>query len=282
MAKPRVFLSAVSNELREARRALRHDVEMLGWDVAIQEELDLTIAPTLLGVLAAHVSTCQAIVCLIGTRSGGGFPTKAEVDAFPGLLPPDLPRASYTQWEYFLARRHGVVPLVCCPRLEFRPETPDDALTAPDDRDLQAAFFRHVEASGVPRIAFGTVAELRAEVGRQLTVLRNRLTEPVQRQPPAEPPPPAERPAKPTVLPYPSLGALFKGRDDFLAQLRNSLTQPNASPTAITSNFAIHGLGGIGKTRAAVEYAWRHHDDYTALLAVIAETPDALTRNLAA
>src|SRR5262249_50583509 len=35
-------------------------------------------------------------------------------------------------------------------------------------------------------------------------------------------------------------------------------------------------------TRAAVEYAWAHQHDYTALLFVIAETREALWRNLAA
>ena len=51
--------------------------------------------------------------------------------------------------------------------------------------------------------------------------------------------------------------------------------------TAITSD-AIHGMGGIGKTRAAVEYAWTHAADYTALLFVQADSPEALRRNLAA
>ena len=45
---------------------------------------------------------------------------------------------------------------------------------------------------------------------------------------------------------------------------------------------AIHGMGGIGKTRAAVEYAWAHKDEYTALLFVQADTPDNLATNLAA
>ena len=51
--------------------------------------------------------------------------------------------------------------------------------------------------------------------------------------------------------------------------------------TAITSK-ALYGLGGIGKTRAAVEYAWAHRDEYTALLFVVADTPEALRPNLAA
>ena len=87
-------------------------------------------------------------------------------------------------------------------------------------------------------------------------------------------------PAKPIDLPYPPLGSLFKGRDDFLQQLRKSLTR-GAGRTAIVSS-ALYGLGGVGKTRAAVEYAWAHETDYTALLFVIAETPEALRRNLAA
>jgi tetratricopeptide (TPR) repeat protein len=45
---------------------------------------------------------------------------------------------------------------------------------------------------------------------------------------------------------------------------------------------ALYGLGGIGKTRAAVEYAWAFQEKYTALFFVIAETPEALRRNLAA
>ncbi|HEY2295614.1 MAG TPA: tetratricopeptide repeat protein, partial [Thermoanaerobaculia bacterium] len=45
---------------------------------------------------------------------------------------------------------------------------------------------------------------------------------------------------------------------------------------------AVHGLGGVGKTRLAVEYAWRYAADYTALLFVGAGSPADLRRNLAA
>ena len=48
--------------------------------------------------------------------------------------------------------------------------------------------------------------------------------------------------------------------------------------TALTSS-AVHGLGGVGKTRLAVELAARFGADYTALLFAVAETPDDLHRN---
>jgi tetratricopeptide (TPR) repeat protein len=77
-----------------------------------------------------------------------------------------------------------------------------------------------------------------------------------------------------------SLEGLFKGRDAFLRRLRASLTRDNGGTAAIVSK-ALYGLGGIGKTRAAVEYAWRYREDYRALLFVQADSPDELRRNLA-
>jgi hypothetical protein len=41
-------------------------------------------------------------------------------------------------------------------------------------------------------------------------------------------------------------------------------------------------MGGVGKTRAAIEYPWKHADDYRALLYISADSPEALHRNLAA
>jgi hypothetical protein len=84
---------------------------------------------------------------------------------------------------------------------------------------------------------------------------------------------------KPIVLPYPSIGDLFKGRDEFLRTLNESLKRGRHA--AIISH-ALYGLGGIGKTRAAVEYAWAHQNEYSALLFVVAETSEILRRNLAA
>ena len=79
-----------------------------------------------------------------------------------------------------------------------------------------------------------------------------------------------------------SIGGLFKGRADFLRKLQRALeAAPEGHATAVSTPHAIHGLGGVGKTRVAVEYGLRHWDDYTALLLVRADSPEALHRNLA-
>ena len=51
--------------------------------------------------------------------------------------------------------------------------------------------------------------------------------------------------------------------------------------TAIVGR-ALHGLGGIGKTRLAVEYALQHESEHSALLFVRADTPARLETSLAA
>ena len=83
----------------------------------------------------------------------------------------------------------------------------------------------------------------------------------------------------PCNLPFNSLAELFKGRNESLEQLDRSLRQHGSA--AIVQPQAIHGLGGIGKTRLAIEYAWHHQKDFTAFLFVSANTPDDLDRNLA-
>ncbi|HKI05713.1 MAG TPA: tetratricopeptide repeat protein [Thermoanaerobaculia bacterium] len=96
---------------------------------------------------------------------------------------------------------------------------------------------------------------------------------------------PPEKPQRPSFLhnlPFPSLGPLFQGREEMLTRLRETLEQsPSGRATAIAGK-AVHGLGGVGKTRLAVEYAWRHAAEYSALLFVGAESPADLRRNLAA
>ena len=80
-------------------------------------------------------------------------------------------------------------------------------------------------------------------------------------------------------LPYPSIGDLFKGRDDILKELKSRLD--DNKPTAITQ--AIEGLGGIGKTRLAIEFGWWvwNNKKAPAVFFIGAETPELLRASLA-
>ncbi len=64
----------------------------------------------------------------------------------------------------------------------------------------------------------------------------------------------------------------FTGREELLKRLHDNLTSRKAA--ALTQ--AISGLGGIGKTQTAVEYAYRYRDEYHDILWVNAATRDTL------
>ncbi len=84
---------------------------------------------------------------------------------------------------------------------------------------------------------------------------------------------------KPSNLPLASLGELFKGREEKLKELRVALESAKGAGVLVR---ALHGLGGVGKTRLAIEYAWAHEAEYSALLFVRAENAAALSAGLAA
>jgi tetratricopeptide (TPR) repeat protein len=69
----------------------------------------------------------------------------------------------------------------------------------------------------------------------------------------------------------------FTGRESLLAELRAALT--SGQPAALTQ--AISGLGGVGKTQLAVEYAYRHAADYDVVWWVRAEEPATLAADYA-
>ncbi|MBC7966656.1 MAG: TIR domain-containing protein, partial [Fuerstia sp.] len=70
----------------------------------------------------------------------------------------------------------------------------------------------------------------------------------------------------------------FTGRDELLRDLRQALD--SGKPAALVQ--ALHGLGGIGKTQTAVEYAYRHLGDYDTIWWVRAEEPSTRSGDFAA
>ena len=68
-------------------------------------------------------------------------------------------------------------------------------------------------------------------------------------------------------VPYPR-NPNFTGREAILKQLESALA---CGAPAVLSQ-AITGLGGVGKTQTAVEYAYRHRQQYRAVLWVRADT----------
>ena len=72
----------------------------------------------------------------------------------------------------------------------------------------------------------------------------------------------------------PPRNLFFTGRDEYLKRLENGLARGGAQ--------AISGLGGIGKTQTAIEYAYRHRDQYRAVLWSGADSRDALVSGFGA
>ncbi len=83
----------------------------------------------------------------------------------------------------------------------------------------------------------------------------------------------------PRNLPFVSLDDRFKGRDQALAELDESMHRQGAA--AVFQPTVLIGTGGVGKTRLALEYACRHEKDFSAFLFVSANTSEDLEANLA-
>jgi hypothetical protein len=78
----------------------------------------------------------------------------------------------------------------------------------------------------------------------------------------------------------PPLNPYFTGREDILANLHTMLFANNTD--ALTQPLAISGLGGIGKTQTAIEYAYRFRGDYHYIFWIKAETDESFISDFVA
>lgn len=83
----------------------------------------------------------------------------------------------------------------------------------------------------------------------------------------------------PEVSNLPRRNRNFSGRDNFLDQVHADLQA--ASTATLMPIVAVHGLGGIGKTGLALEYAHRYGSEYDVTWWVPAEEPTAALSSLA-
>ncbi|MEU7893691.1 FxSxx-COOH system tetratricopeptide repeat protein [Nonomuraea sp. NPDC049152] len=95
---------------------------------------------------------------------------------------------------------------------------------------------------------------------------------------PAEPAPigPRYPGTPPRVWNLPPRNAAFTGRAAVLEELRNQLV---GTGQAVVLPMALYGLGGVGKTQVALEYAYRFMADYDLVWWVSAEEPAGISDN---
>jgi tetratricopeptide (TPR) repeat protein len=258
--KLKVFISTVSSQFKECRDELASDLRAIGCEVKVQE--DFQQGPdTLIAQIESYVDQCDRVIAVVGTAYG----CEAAKLAVPETDPP----RSYTQWEYYFAlgerlngtqapQKERFVYFASDSYLNSHPVTESDELA-----ERQRLFLQMVQDSGKHWGEFGSKDELCRLVLRDGWRIQ-------------------ERPHKPNNLPYLSLENLFKGREEFIDSLHRHLQESKEKAAAIVAKQAIHGLGGIGKTRLAVEYAWRFQSEYSGIVFVRAESQSTLEANLAA
>ena len=277
MARVQLFLSTVSVEFKDYREVLRRNLNLPDVTIQIQEDFIAGGTPTL-DKLDLYIRECDAVIHLVGDGFGSqakprslAYLNKQYPDlssrfpALGGFLSPEGPSLSYTQWEAWLALLHGRKLLICVPS----PGAPrkEGFMADPDHLVLQQQHLvrlRSVET--YPEVNFDSVDHLTWKI--QGSLFLELRTAAGQIRPPS-------------TLPYAPLGNLLKGRDDDLQKLQRELGPIPENAATPSTAVALIGLGGVGKTRLAIEHAWRGAALHSAVLFGSARTPEALNRSLA-
>ena len=275
MSKPKVFISGTSRDLKSYRTGVAKWAEQRGYDPVVQDDFPVqSDFGTVVQLLREKIDPCDAVIHLAGLFYG--FEPKNRPDGEA--------RRSYTQLEFELGKEHRRQVFRFIAREDFQADQSLAQIEAQllseipgftaDEFRQQCEMQRHhrrrltrgCEAWSATSRTTGNELYYefsnREELHKLLDQIEIKATL-----------------AKPQNLPL--VGSLFKGRDEFIEQLRSVLINKPTHIAAVTAKQAIHGLGGVGKTRVAVEYAKRYSHEYTASLFVTADNPANLQRNLA-
>src|SRR3954453_18851557 len=180
---------------------------------------------------------------------------------------PDRPQVSYTELEHATAEQRGM------PRLVFLlgedTEGPAAMFADLEYGARQQAFRGRLLGSGVTTATVTSPAELETAVLQALSA----LPRPQPRAARAEA---ATTAVQRRVWTIPARVRGFTGRAELLAELEAALR--SGEPAVVQ---AVTGMGGIGKTTAAIEYAHRHRAEFDIAWWVPAEDPALLPERLA-
>jgi len=166
---------------------------------------------------------------------------------------PDRPQASYTELEHAIAEQRGI------PRLVFLlgedTEGPAAMFGDLEYGARQHAFRGRLVGSGVTTATVSSPAQLETALLQALTALPRPQQHPGPTQ--VARAAVANTPGARRLWTMPARVRGFTGRAGLMAELEAALR--SGAPTVVQ---AVTGMGGIGKTATAIEYAHRHYEEF--------------------